>query len=73
MTYNSINHIQAPEGAVFVGEFLDTLPVGILNKKKTGCGATSVALENNENTIVCCPTVQLIKNKVSQYPNKRCK
>ena len=65
--------IEAPEGATYLNEFMDVLPIGIVNKKKTGCGATSVALENSENTIVCCPTKQLINNKVSQYPNERCR
>lgn len=69
---NQIEYIEAPESATLVSQFLTTLPIGILNKKRTGCGATSVALENHENTIVCCPTIQLIKNKVAQYPNERC-
>lgn len=69
---NPIQYIEAPESATLVSQFLTTLPIGILNKKRTGCGATSVALENHENTIVCCPTIQLIKNKVAQYPNERC-
>lgn len=59
--------VRAPKGAIYVSEFMDSLPNGILNKKNTGCGATSVALENNENTIICCPSKQLIKNKVNQY------
>jgi len=73
MEENRITLIEAPEGAKFMNEFMNTLPTGILNKKKTGCGATSVALENEENTIVCCPTIQLIKSKTSQYPNSRCR
>lgn len=72
MDNNLIEYIQAPQGATLVSQFLTTLPLGILNKKRTGCGATSVALENHENVVVCCPTVQLIKNKVSQYPKERC-
>lgn len=64
--------IKAQKGAAYVSEFLNSLPVGILNKKNTGCGATSVALENNENTIVCCPSKLLIKNKIQQYPNEIC-
>ena len=67
--------IEAPIGARYLSEFeefKETLPSGILNKKETGCGATSVMLENNEHVIVCCPTIQLIKSKESQYPNERC-
>lgn len=72
MQNNQIEYIYAEEGNTLVSQFLDTLPIGILNKKRTGCGATSVALENHEDVVVCCPTVQLIKNKVSQYPKDRC-
>lgn len=64
--------IVAPQGAVYLGEFMTSLPSGILNKKQTGCGATSVVIENGENVIICCPTRQLIVSKVSQYPNARC-
>ena len=64
--------ITAPTGAVYLNEFMITLPSGILNKKETGCGATTVVLENQENVIIACPTRQLIINKVAQYPNSRC-
>lgn len=64
--------ITAPTGAVYLSEFMITLPSGILNKKETGCGATTLVLENQENVIIACPTKQMIVNKVSQYPNKRC-
>lgn len=64
--------ITAPTGAVYLNEFMTTLPSGIFNKKETGCGATSLVLENQENVIIACPTRQMIVNKVSQYPNKRC-
>lgn len=64
--------ITAPTGAVYLNEFMTTLPSGILNKKETGCGATTVVLENQENVIIACPTRQLIINKVAQYPNSRC-
>ena len=64
--------IAAPTGAAYLSEFMDTLPAGILNKKETGCGATTVVLENGEDVIIACPTRFLIINKVSQYPNERC-
>ena len=64
--------ISAPDGAVYLNEFMNTLPTGILNKKETGCGATTVVLENEENVIIACPTRNLIINKVFQYPNERC-
>lgn len=68
-----INRITAPEGKKYVGEFMETLPIGILNKKNTGCGATSLMIENEENVIICCPTKQLVRNKEEQYPNERCR
>jgi hypothetical protein len=50
------------------------LPVNCLfDKGKTACGGTSVAIENDKNTIIAMPYVNVIKNKVSQYPNERCK
>lgn len=47
------------------------IPNGIVNKAATGIGLTSYALENNVPTVVVTPTVAMIKNKVSQYPNSR--
>lgn len=47
------------------------IPNGIVNKAATGIGLTSFALENNVPTVVVSPTVAMIKNKVSQYPNTR--
>lgn len=43
------------------------LPKGILNKGVTGCGATSVAIEDEHKTIICSPRINLIKNKVAQH------
>ena len=52
-----------------VPEFKENgLPSGyLINKGKVGCGGTSIALENNENTIVCVPFISLIKNKMKKY------
>ena len=58
-------------GAEYCNEFMETIPSGIINKKSTGCGLTTVALESQEPTIIVVPTQELIKNKVAQYPNKR--
>lgn len=63
--------IAAPEGSVYCSEFMSTIPEGIIDKHDTGCGLTSVALENNEAYIVVVPTIEIIKNKVNQYPNER--
>lgn len=73
-TINVLNDkfiINAPKNALYVSEFMNSLPIGILNKKNTGCGATSVALENFDNTIICCPSKLMIMNKVQQYPNMK--
>lgn len=43
------------------------LPKGILNKGVTGCGATSVAIEDEHKTIICSPRINLILNKHEQY------
>lgn len=52
-----------------VPEFKENgLPVGFLiDKGKVGCGGTSIALENNKDTIICVPFVSLIKNKMHKY------
>lgn len=45
------------------------LPNGILNKDIPNCGATTIALEDNFKTIICCPRNNLLHNKKDQYPN----
>ena len=45
------------------------LPNGILNKMVTGCGATTLAIEDNYKTIVCSPRVKLLDNKSVQHTN----
>lgn len=52
-----------------VPEFkINGLPNGyLINKGKVGCGGTSIALENEKDTIVCVPFVSLIINKVAKY------
>lgn len=56
----------------FLGEIPNfDLPSGyMINKGKVGCGGTSIAMENNKNTIVCVPFVSLIKNKQAKYGEK---
>lgn len=44
----------------------------IFNKVVTGCGATSLEIENlDRNSIIAVPFRCLVDNKVIQYPNKR--
>jgi hypothetical protein len=50
---------------------LTHVPYGYVNKTICGCGLTSVALENNRNTIIAVPNQQLTTNKACQYPNDR--
>lgn len=50
-----------------VPEFRE-LPKGFLiDKGKVGCGGTTVALEDDKDTVVCVPFVSLIKNKMFKY------
>ena len=47
-------------------------PYGFLNKQVTGCGATSLALEDETmDTVVYAPRISLLRNKHEQYPNER--
>lgn len=57
-----------------VPEFKENgLPSGFLiDKGKVGCGGTSLALEDNRNTIICVPFVSLIKNKMYKYNTDDC-
>ena len=59
------------ENSRFCSEFMGSIPNGIVNKKICGAGLTSVAIESNEPTILVFPTIQLILNKMAQYPNER--
>jgi hypothetical protein len=44
----------------------------VLNKVATGCGGTSLEIENmNRDSIITVPLEQMISNKVPQYPNER--
>jgi hypothetical protein len=51
-------------GCKYIGEFLKDLPENVmLNKVTTGCGMTSVVLENDVKYVLAVPFVSLIKNK----------
>lgn len=69
--------IQAGENCQFLSqieEIKNELPVNCLfDKGVTGCGGTTIAIENNKDTIIAMPYVNVIKNKEAQYPNERCK
>ena len=61
--------ISIPEGIFFLGEYpqlIDALPVTggyILNKVMTGCGATTLFLEDPVPTVLCSPRRELIRCK----------
>ena len=58
--------------AEFASQVITEVPSGYINKTVCGCGLTTVALENNVDTIIAVPKVGLVANKVEQYPNNRC-
>lgn len=59
-----------PEGTKYLSEIKGfELPNGIFNKGVTGCGATTVAIVDNNPTIICSPRLALIESKVSQHSN----
>jgi len=47
------------------------IPLGIVNKKLTGCGLSSFALENLDKVVLVVPNISMIINKTAQYPNDR--
>lgn len=67
--------ITVPSGTKYLSDFRNEagqrfkLPNGILNKELTGCGGTTLALEDENKTIICSPRRKLIENKAAQYPN----
>ena len=67
--------INVPSGTKYLSRFKDesgrrfSLPNGVLNKELTGCGGTTLALEDENKTIICSPRRKLIENKAAQYRN----
>lgn len=57
--------------AEYANEVMEEIPSGYIDKTVCGCGLTSVALENEVNTIIAVPTIYLAINKAKQYPNER--
>lgn len=45
------------------------LPKGILGKGTTGCGGTTLALEDENKTIIASPRIKLLECKALQYPD----
>ena len=40
-----------------------------MDKGITGCGAATLAIENDRSTLIAAPTVNLIKNKMQEHPD----
>jgi hypothetical protein len=49
-----------------LGNILNALPSGIINKSETGIGATSLELSSERNSIIVLPTIQTAKSKATQ-------
>lgn len=54
----------------YLSDFMTELPINCLfDKGKTGCGGTTIAIENELDTIIAMPYVNVIKNKTDQHSN----
>jgi len=59
--------------ANYASEVMDSLPAhAYIDKTTCGVGMTSVAIEENCNTLLLVPTKLLVENKANQYPSSRC-
>ena len=62
------NHYSTLGRTPQIPELDNELPANcIFNKGKTGCGATTLAIENRVPTLIAVPTVNLIKNKLPEH------
>lgn len=63
-----VETIKVPANVNFLNEWAGfELPRGIVNKGITGCGATTLAIEDEHKSIICSPRINLIKNKCQQH------
>lgn len=59
--------------ANYASEVMKDLPThAYIDKTTCGVGMTSVAIEENCNTLLLVPTKLLVENKAHQYPSSRC-
>jgi hypothetical protein len=58
---------------VYLSKYYKEVPANcVFNKVATGCGGTSLEIENMlRDSIITVPLEQMINNKVEQYPNER--
>lgn len=54
-----------------LNNMFDRLPYGILDKRVTGIGATTLELNSPRNSIIVVPTKALAHNKAVKFPNSR--
>ncbi len=65
----SKNIILPKDSDEYLSDFMTELPVNCLfDKGKTGCGGTTIAIQNEIDTIIAMPYVNVIKNKTDQHP-----
>ena len=63
-----VETIKVPANVNYLNEWAGfELPRGIVNKGITGCGATTLAIEDEHTSIICSPRINLIKNKCQQH------
>ena len=63
------NFITPKDSDEYLSDFMTELPVNCLfDKGKTGCGGTTIAIQNEIDTIIAMPYVNVIKNKTDQHP-----
>ena len=63
-----VETIKIPTDVNFLNEWAGfELPRGIVNKGITGCGATTLAIEDEHKTVICSPRINLIRNKCQQH------
>lgn len=63
-----VETVKIPANVNYLSEWAGfELPKGIVNKGITGCGATTLAIEDAHKTIICSPRINLITNKSQQY------
>ena len=67
------NMIEYCYNANYASEVIKDLPThAYIDKTTCGVGMTSVAIEENCNTLLLVPTKLLVENKANQYPSSRC-
>lgn len=64
-----ITQITAPMTALYLKDFINELPHGIVNKRSCGVGGSFIAITSENNYLIACPTIELIVNKQHQHPN----